>query len=50
MKKAGIEIYSANLDKLVGGLALLSILVIITCGDIYDECNYARPRSALCGL
>ena len=25
-------------------------LVIITCGEIYDECNYARPRSALCGL
>ena len=22
--------------------------MIITCGDIY-ECNYARPRSALCG-
>ena len=25
----------------------LSFLVVITCGDIY-ECNYARPRSALC--
>ena len=24
----------------------LSFLVVITCGDIYNECNYARPRSA----
>ena len=26
----------------------LSFLVAITCGDIYNECNYARPRSAPC--
>ena len=42
--------YSANLGIHVGGLAHLSFLVLITCGDIYNECNYARPRSALCGL
>ena len=26
----------------------LSFLVVITCGDIYNECNLARSRSALC--
>ena len=26
----------------------LSFLVVITCGDIYNECNYAGPRSAPC--
>ena len=45
--KKGLEIYSANLGINVGGLAHLS-LAVITCGDIYNECNYARPRS-LCG-
>ena len=43
----GLEIYSANLGINVG--AHLSFSVVITCGDIYKECNYARPRSALCG-
>ena len=47
MYMKGLEIYSANLGINVG--AHLSFLVVITFGDIYNECNYARPRSALCG-
>ena len=33
------EIYSTNLAINVGGLAHLSFLLLITCGDIYKECN-----------
>ena len=47
--RKGLEIYSANVGLNVGGLAYSSFLVVITCGDIYNECNYTRPRSALCG-
>ena len=47
MYMKGLEIYSANLGINVG--AHLSFSVVITCGDIYNECNYARPRSALYG-
>ena len=46
--KKGLERYSANLGINVGELAHLSLLAVITCGNIYNECNYARPRS-LCG-
>ena len=35
------EIYRTNLAINVGGLAHLSFLLLITCGDIYNECNYA---------
>ena len=35
------EIYSTNLAINVGGLAHLNFLFLITCGDIYNECNYA---------
>ena len=38
------EKYSTNLAINVGGLAHLSFLFLITCGDIYNECNYAPPR------
>ena len=60
--KKGLEIYRANLGINVGGLAHLSLAVItcgdifffffFTCGDIYNECNYARRDhcAALCGL
>ena len=37
------EKYSTNLAINVGGLAHLSFLFLITCGDIYNECNYAPP-------
>ena len=40
-RSRNIEIYSANFGIHVGGLAHLSFLVLITCGDIYNECNYA---------
>ena len=33
----------------VEGLAHLSFLFLITCGDIYNERNYARSQSVLCG-
>ena len=37
------EIYRTNLAINVGGLAHLSFLLLITRGDIYNECNYAPP-------
>ena len=48
--RKGLEIYSANLPIKVGGLAHSSFLVLITCRDVSNECNYARPRSAPYGL
>ena len=48
--RKGLEIYSANLAIKVGGLAHSSFLVLITCRDVSNECNYARPRSAPYGL
>ena len=41
--------YSTNLAIKVEGLAHLSFLFLITCGDIYNESNYARSQSVLCG-
>ena len=37
------ELCRTNLAINVGGLAHLSFLLLITCGDIYNECNYAPP-------
>ena len=48
--RKGLEIYSANLAIKVGGLAHASFLVLITCRDVSNECNYAWPRSAPYGL
>ena len=47
--RKGLEIYSAKLDINVGRLAHLSFLVVVTWGNIYNECYYARLRSALFG-